>query len=508
MESKHIKSLIFLGGLFAFHLCFWQENLGVNTIFFSLLSVAMLYVNFPSSRRETPFWISSAGTMILALMVAFHHSDFSIFAWCVSWTILVGIGTFSGVHEVFVAFFQGLSNLFSVPTAWSSKFDLALPRRTATDEDFVPENKSGLRASLFVLPTAIVIGFICLYSMANEHFAAAIGQLLKRFFLSFDWIWDLFSFRWLVFLLFGIFFIGALVWRNSDAIFSNWQTKSNYFIPTPEKMPNFNQLNDQYWTAFLTLAMLNALILVFNVQEFFNITQQSDAASASAFRHSVHFGTYILIFSIIVAMGLLFHFFKNELNFTEKSPTLRLLAYAWIAQNGVMVLTVAMRNYQYINNYGLAYKRVGVIFFLLLTLFGLVTMVLKIKDFRTFRNIFMLNGWSFYFTLVLIACVNWDVFITRFNLSHMAAERLDLRFLLEEVSDKNLHVLLEYRNQLPNKTYHESSWFGLVNEDINVNQMLENKITRFQKRMNENQETSFMSWNWIDDINKKAVLSK
>jgi hypothetical protein len=249
--------------------------------------------------------------------------------------------------------------------------------------------------------------------------------------------------------------------------------------------------------------MLNALILIFNVQEFFNIGNQIADASASAMRYSVHFGTYILIFSIVVAMGLLFYFFKNDLNFIEKSPTLRLLAYAWIAQNAVMVMTVALRNYAYISNYGLAYKRVGVIFFLLLTLFGLVTMYLKIKDLRTFKNVFMLNGWSLYLAIIIMSSINWDVFITRFNLSHTDPNRLDLRFLLEDVSDKNLHVLLEYKNKLPNQTYTDSRWFGLVTEQFNVEQLLEQKRQNFLARTSD--KGSVMSWNWIDEVNEKAV---
>jgi hypothetical protein len=221
-------------------------------------------------------------------------------------------------------------------------------------------------------------------------------------------------------------------------------------------------------------------------------------------RYSVHFGTYVLIFSILVAMGLLFYFFKRELNFIEKSPTLRLLAYTWIGLNGVMVITVAMRNYLYINNYGLAYKRIGVIFFLLLTIFGLITMVLKIKDLRTFRNVVMLNGWSIYIAMILISLINWDVFITKYNLAHTDPERLDLRFLLEDVSDKNLHVLLQYKNQLPNKSYTESHWFGLFKEEYNVEQLLEQKRQHFLTRM-DNQGKSVMSWNWIDEVNWKAV---
>ncbi len=434
-----------------------------------------------------------------------HHSTVSIFAWTLSWFLMVGIAVVAGLQEVFYGFTQGVLNALTTHSNFSSKFALRTVAPKETEEEvFVPEKTGGLRPSLFAIPLLIVCAFMVLYSIGNEGFAKAIGDFLHKIFSSFEWLKDLFSLKWILFITLGTFFVGALIWRNYESSFLKMQLNKRYFIAEPETTPTMQGVNDHYWTAFLTLAMLNALILVFNVQEFFNIGNQAADTTATAMRYSVHFGTYVLIFSILVAMGLLFYFFKSDLNFVEKTPTLRLLAYAWIVQNALMVVTVAMRNYLYISNYGLAYKRVGVIFFLLLTIFGLITMLLKIKDLRTFSNVVMLNGWSFYIAMLLISLVNWDVFITKYNLAHTSPERLDLRFLLEDVSDKNLHILLQHKNQLPNKSYTESRWFGLVKEEYNVEQLLEQKKQRFLTRMEDN-GASVMSWNWIDEVNWKAA---
>lgn len=504
MENKQIKSLIFLGALFAFHLFFWKENIGLNSILFSLLSTGLLAYNFPEARNEKAFWATSSGTILLSIMVTFHHSSFAIIVWCMSWLLMVGLASAAGLYEVMYGFLQGIGNLVSLPAGWSGKFSLSITS-IKEQEEFVPEKTSGLRPSLFAIPLLIVFVFIALYSVGNQNFAEVIGSFLNQIFNSFDWLKDLFSLQWVLFIFLSSFVIGAMVWKNIEYGFLKTQNNTKYFIDAPSETPSMQKMNDQYWTAFLTLVMLNALILFFNIQELVNISEQSADATASAMRYSVHFGTYILIFSILVAMGLLFYFFRNDLNFIEKSATLKLLAFAWIALNGVMVITVAMRNYLYISNYGLAYKRVGVIFFLLLTLFGLITMLLKIKDLRTFRNVLMLNGWSVYLATVLIASINWDVFITRFNLSHTSPERLDMRFLLQDVSDKNLHVLLAHKNQLPNKSYSESRWFGLVHEEFNVEQMLEDKERAFLDRTTYDKGASFMSWNWIDEVNRKAL---
>jgi hypothetical protein len=504
MEHKQIKSLLFLGGLFLFHLLFWKETIGLNSLLFSGLSVGFLAYNFPEARGEKAFWMSSVGTVLLAAMITVHHSSFALVVWMMSWLMMVGLATIAGLQEVLYGFLQGLGNLLALPNNWSAKFSIR--KNNHKDyEEFVPENATGLRPSLFALPLVIVLIFISLYSVGNQNFAQVIGDFLARIFTSFEWLKDVFSLRWLIFVLFASFIIGAMIWRNADYGFLQIQATAKYFIDRPKEIPNMQKMNDQYWTAFLTLAMLNALILFFNFQEFFDIHQQSSNISASAMRFSVHFGTYILVFSILLAMGLLFYFFRNDLNFIAKSSLLQHLAYLWIVQNAIMVITVAIRNYIYISNYGLAYKRVGVIFFLLLTIFGLFSMILKIKDFRTFRNVLMLNGWSVYMAAILIACVNWDVYITRFNLAHTSSDRLDLRFLLQDVSDKNLFLLLEHRSQLPNKSYTESRWFGLVHEEYNVEQMLEQKKQNFLDRISNENRASFMSWNWIDEKNKAAL---
>ncbi len=503
MEDKQIKSFLFLAGLMTFHTFFWKENIGLNALLFSVLSAVFLAYNFPESRTEKSFWASVVGTLLIAATVMIHHSDYAIVVWFLSWLLMVGIGTLSGLHDVLYGFLQGFLNTLLGWSGLSSKLSWR-SENPIVEETFVPEKTVGLRPSLFAIPALIVAAFIVLYAIGNQDFAQAIGSFLEKIFFSLDWLKDLFSLRWLFFMGMAIFPISALIWKNYGEGFLKMQENKRYFIAAPELTPTMRKINDQYWTAFLTLAMLNVLILFFNVQEFFNIGNQAADATATAMRYSVHFGTYILIFSIVVAMGLLFYFFSDELNFIEKSPTLRLLAYAWIAQNAVMVVTVALRNYAYINNYGLAYKRVGVIFFLLLTLFGLFTMLLKIKDIRTFSSVLMLNGWSVYLTLILASTVNWDVFITHYNLAHTAPERLDLRFLLQDVSDKNLHILLAYKSQLPNKSYTEKHWFGLVTEEFNVEQMLEQKKQRFLTRMEDN-GASVMSWNWIDEVNWKAA---
>ena len=154
-----------------------------------------------------------------------------------------------------------------------------------------------------------------------------------------------------------------------------------------------------------------------------------------------------------------------------------------------------MRNATYINSCGLAYKRIGVMVFLALTLFGLYTLFLKIRDKKTFYYLLHRNAWALYFVLVLTTVVNWDVFITRFNLNADTTNGIDAAFLLSEVSNKNLFLLEENIDRLVK----ESTSPGFQQKK-HIVAILDTKRRDFEL---EQEQLSWLSWNYSDARNFK-----
>ncbi|MEM7039673.1 MAG: DUF4153 domain-containing protein, partial [Bacteroidota bacterium] len=138
------------------------------------------------------------------------------------------------------------------------------------------------------------------------------------------------------------------------------------------------------------------------------------------------------------------------------------------------------RNYHYIDYHGLAYKRIGVIFFLLLTLFGLVTLWLKIRNKRTFFHVVRVNAWATYGVLLVLALVNWDMVIARHNIAHTKDKVIDVPFLLD-LSDKVLPILDENREIFANYPGYE--------------RRLDDRIRRFRRHK---AKLSWLSWNAAD----------
>ena len=100
-----------------------------------------------------------------------------------------------------------------------------------------------------------------------------------------------------------------------------------------------------------------------------------------------------------------------------------------MAQNAVLAVSVGLRNYYYITYTGLAYKRIGVYAFLLLTLFGLGTVLLKIWQRRSAFSLIRLNSWAAYAVVLALAAGNWEIWVAEYNLQ-TRFPRLDIGFLL------------------------------------------------------------------------------
>ena len=79
----------------------------------------------------------------------------------------------------------------------------------------------------------------------------------------------------------------------------------------------------------------------------------------------VHQGIWILIISILISMMIALYFFRDNLNFFSKAETFKLMMYVWVGLNVILAISVFVRTFIYIEYFALAYKRIGLLFFLL-----------------------------------------------------------------------------------------------------------------------------------------------
>jgi len=193
-------------------------------------------------------------------------------------------------------------------------------------------------------------------------------------------------------------------------------------------------------SAFFLFASLSFMLMIVLFLEAKNIWIDFEWGG-ELLKEMVREGTYVLIFSILLSMAISLYYFRGNINFHPKNKLLRILANIWLSLIGLMVISVFIRNYYYISYFGLAYKRIGVLFFLLLCLVGLYTMFIKINKVKSTFYVSKVNSLAAYLTLVLICSVNWDVVIAKYNLENYNHSFVHIPYMAE-LSDKALPYLV------------------------------------------------------------------
>jgi hypothetical protein len=456
-------------------------------------------------------WLIAANIITLAAVII-HNTILSKIAFCS--TLLLVIIFAQYLHRsVWYASASVLSNYLMMIPSFINNIQLM--------------KKSGLKlkgsGKLFrflVIPLILTFVFFLMYNFANvvfQNLMNDVGLALQRFFGRF-FTW--FSWQRFGFLLFGLFITGGLLLKSEINNFSafdisryndlsrkktdlkKWK-QTHWFELLSLLMGRFANgimaLRNENITGIISLTLLNVLLLVINCIDIKYVWFGFEYHNDINLSQYVHEGAGLLIFSILVAMILLLFFFRGNLNFYKKNKWLRYGAYAWLFQNAILVISVLFRDYYYIASMGLAYKRIGVLVFLLLVLFGLITVFIKIQQRKTSYYLFRVNAWFAIVILVIASCIHWDETIAEYNLSRKKVQ-LDVGFLLS-LSDRTLPVLEKNIAVLEKALPPESlSYDGRPQGvSINVKAILTNRKMEF---LQAQKNYSWLSWNVADEYVK------
>ena len=522
MPRKLLQFLLVLGFASLFNILFWQEKAALNLVLFGiLLGVAVLRLN-RSAIGRTNVRLTAAGTLLAGLFVLLHASEAARAAFVLSYVSFLGFVYAPALRSLPASLAISTGNFFAGP------FWMADSLRKIRVER-LRRFKLGYYLGIGFIPVLIVGLFFVIFSAANPKFGglfADIGLYLGDFL---DTIFTAVSPVRIMFFLFGLYLLAGIFFFRPFSSLANRDAhakqtllrirKPRMFrsqIPQPrvhrgEGLPPIPQgyahpynpplvrkglktgLRREYRIALLAFGLVNLLALLNNALDISWIWFGFEAEPGFSLKQFVHEGTYLLILSILIAMGIMFYFFRGNLNFISENKWLRYAAYFWIVQNAIMVVSVGIRNYHYISHFGLAYKRIGVYFFLALVLFGLITLFLKIRNKKTFYHVVRVNAWAVYAVLLLLATVNWDGFITRYNISHVPVERMDTEFLLH-MSDKTLPLLHEHKDELftdPDKVIRAGGYRGYFTEEEYLEERIREATERYQSH-------SWLSWNFAD----------
>lgn len=426
--------VIILALALGFHFLIWQAGSGLNLLLFSIaISGAALWLKPEISRRPMPLALLF-GWCMSGFFVFWHHSILSM---VVYWVFLVVVVGYLQQREVRFWVLGLVESARGLLLGWI----VSLRRLNGDLVQDTPWRATWRQARLWIIPFLTLIPFYLIYSAANSTFGAFNERMG-------EWIGQAFSFdfdlsRFMIFLLGWMLVVALLGQRNGIPLIHDWIEGWEFSLKRQRKPLPWSTrtlgLKQEYQTAVYSFIILNSLLLIINLLDLIWVWFSPEERTAAELSQYVHEGTWLLIFSIVLAMLVVLLFMRSNLNFFPNNQRLKQLAILWLAQNAFLALSVGIRNGRYIHDHGLAHGRITVVIFLVLVLFGLYTMYLKIKGPRTTYYLMEMNGRAVLFTLLLAATVNWDSFITRYNLQREAPDLYHLQVLL----DNNMVPLLE-----------------------------------------------------------------
>lgn len=502
MKNRNLKIGLLGVGTVLFHALFWGESLGINLLLFCLFIILGNGL-LKESKWNKKMLATLAGLVLSLGSVFFINSTISLIAAITSLIVFVGF-----IHHETLRF-----NWSSLLTIFISVFQL--PKLELSNSGFtkiINVQKWKRKFKLIFLPIIILIVFTLIFRVANpvfdsylESFETWLGDFIGDFFVNL-------SLSSILFFVIGFFLTAALIIKStrtyfvkrdaekSEDIVRKRKTKRiivNHYTTdgiTKSKMsypsiPILGLKNERF-SAIVMLGLVGVLLLIVNTIDIVYVWFSKTISTTQNLTEMVHEGTYLLIFSIVLSMLIMLYIFRRNQNFYAKSKVLKQLAYVWIVQNSILVISVAIRNHNYISEYGLTHKRIGVYIFLFLTIVGLIFLYLKIKDKKSVYYLMLNNSWAVYTMLVFMGMVNWDGLIVTYNINYVKESNIDFKYLVQ-LSDNALIGLDKKTKDLDSYGWNRNQYFGR-RQSLSSKEYFNNRINTIQNKKPQ----SLLSWNY------------
>jgi hypothetical protein len=493
-----ILSVVALATLFSY--LFYEQKLGLNFLLFEIaaLSILIYFKQINLAKTKTIFALLGFGLSIVSFV--WNYSVFAFTMHVVFGIYLIGIIAYPKLKNHFNALLIGLTS------ALVSLYEFTKSLNASVKESNTVF-KTIWKSKIYLLPIIIAIVFIAIYRNSSPQFNTFIDTIELY---SIDKIPNLFQYidgHWLYLFIVGFILSSFIIFRTSLSDIINLDLKMNEQLIRSKKSLYFdykpNALQTEAKLGVVLLLILNCMLMVLNSIDIYWVWFNFKW-NGSILKQFVHEGTYLLLFSIILSIIIVLYYFRANQNFNPKLKWLKTLSYAWIAQNIVLCISVGIRNYWYIDYFNLAYKRIGVIIFLLITIYGLYTVYRKIKHKKSFSFLLSSNTYSVLCILLFFSLFNWDVIIAKYNFSNAHKAYLHLEYM-HTLGNKALPYLEKPLNELKTLKLQQQVRYRFDSTYITAEQylrLIEEKKVAFLK---VEERFDWRSWNYAEYKARKML---
>ena len=428
--------LIVIVGAIVFTLLFHRQWLGLNLLFMELAVVGTLFWQKSLRMRGRNALTMTAGLLVTAVFTVLTHSIFAYVMHYITLFMFTGMLIYPETKSLLTSLGLAAYNFFEAPIAFI---------KALTKANVSGRSVSSLlwKSRIFSIPIVIILVFVYIYRLSNPVFDQLLNDIGNSIADAFTAVFQNVDALMIMTFLIGIVLLSGLFVRTRQQGLIDHDLAAEDALARRRNNPHINfklnALKNEYRAGVFLLITLNAILLLVNAIDINWVWIHFDW-QAQDLKQFVHEGTYLLILSILISIALVLYFFRGNLNFYKQNKWLKYLSYAWLIQNAILALSVGRRNLYYIDHFSLAYKRIGVIIFLILTLYGLATVFWKAMHGKSATYLFKVNTYSFYIILTLSSLFNWDTIIAQYNFAHADKSFLELEFMAS-LSDKALPYL-------------------------------------------------------------------
>ena len=427
MKKQHLIFITVLAVIILFYKEYIALNLGILGLFMSVLT----FIQTNSELRTKGFFILFVTSIFSSVAFAWFGDAISFVAVFVSVFLLRFKGTYPKLKP-FLYIEVLLINLFSF-----------MGRVFYTEQWYEKPKESGSFGkkliTFILIPGILITIFLCIYSAGSSHFDQFFSDIKLDF--SFIQILGLAIIGFYVGFIFWNFGVERFIFKQNRYLNDDFSGIIKIQKPTF----SFLDIDSERTSGLISFSALNILLLIFiatyNYEQFFEITKSADGLSAET-----HERVNSVIMSIVMAILVILFYFKKGFNFDEKAKSLKVSAKIWIVLNSLLVISAIIKNSEYIINFGLTYKRLGVYAFLSMALIGLMFTFVKIQNKKTNAFLFNKMFWVSYGLILVCSYINWGGIITANNI-----KRKDFADNYHLVSiNYNERILLDYAEKTGN----------------------------------------------------------
>lgn len=431
-------SFIALISATVFYGLFHEAGSGLNYSLFAILVLGVVRWLKRGEQAGVFFQFLSGAVVLLAFSYAWHAGGWTAFMLGLVLFLLAGSAAIPRMESPYLTFAQSAASVFAAQIAFLRNITTGKSRSSA-----------GWRAiAIYILPILLLLIFLMLYQAGNPvfgRFVQRLGDMLGNLF-------DILSLGGILTFLAGLFICNLFISATPvKEVASMWLANRPWLqrirqIRSGRLQGLHQSLLQEFKAGVFLMAGLNILLLLMNLSDL-QVVWFGFKWDGQLLRGFVHEGTWLLVISVLLAGGITLFLFRGNLNFISENRRLRGLVSVWIVQNLFLLLSVGMRNWRYIDHYGLAYRRIGVVFFLLALAGMLVFVWLKVNHRHSMQRwVNRSLAWSLS-VCMLSALPDWSSIIARYNLSHYQKSFVHMEFL-GAMPDHVLPVLNTYRNRL------------------------------------------------------------